>query len=911
MKSLKELFHFRSVVWLALAVTVCFSNSVLYPIDTNENNPSLFNKAEKQFIKNHPVITIALDDANPPLNFRDSRGVYSGISVDYMKMIARKSGLDIRFWGAPWNKALSKAMGHEVDGIMSASLKDDRLPYLNFTEPYFEIPLALITMRNFPKVEALRDFNGKRIAVVRETVRIPIIKKYSPYSEVVEVDSPLEGAKMILEGKADAFFDDLPVVQDVIDKGFLSSLKIALIYIYPEAGAVRVGLRKDYPLLLSVFNKSIAAITAEEHRSIKAKWLLHDEGISEQRELALTDDELAWLEEHPVIRVGVDPGWAPIEWRRANGEYSGIAIEYLRKMQFLLGIKFEYVPGSSWQELLSMRKTGGLDMYSAIAETPEKKTFLNFSKPYFSTPIVIFSKIDRQIYRDMKQLRGRKIAVVEGYYAEERLREESVGSHLLLVRSMQEGFNKLRNGEVDVYLEGLLPGTYFLTKTGDTTIRVTGESSLQYNIGFGYRKDWPKLHQIMDKAFNAINQDERELIQRQWLSFNSREGMDYRVALALGAGALLGLFFILRLGILIRQRTIELKQEEERRRQKEKDLQESEKRYRLLAENIRDVIWVMDLDGRFTFISPSVKELRGYTVEEAMKLSIKETLAPESFELAMSSLQEILSGNFSIAERNWELEQYCKGGGTVWTEVRANVLRDEDGKITSIMGVSRDISERRKAELALQSSLKEKETLLREIHHRVKNNLGIIYSLIHLQLTRTSDPSMGSLLKNLQNRIQSIALIHQKLYRNDNLSKINFCDYSRELLNMILSSYSDARKHVKVDLSVDKIDLDIETVMPCGLIINELISNSLKYAFPDERQGLIRFAFRCIGPTACVMEFTDNGIGLPKDFDWRKTSTMGMMIIHSLSEQLGAETEVDSENGVRWKFSFHRDGGSV
>ncbi len=338
---------------------------------------------------------------------------------------------------------------------------------------------------------------------------------------------------------------------------------------------------------------------------------------------------------------------------------------------------------------------------------------------------------------------------------------------------------------------------------------------------------------------------------------------------------------------------------------------EKAEKYRLLAENVRDVIWTSDLNLRFTYMSPSVKHLRGYTAEEVMTQSLDEVLTPSSLDVALKTLQEELTkvnqDQEGIARSlTLELEHTCKDGSTVWAEVKMTGLRDANGSITGILGVSRDITERKKAEDRIKASLEEKEVLLREIHHRVKNNIQIISSLLRLQSQYIKDKKYKEMLKESQNRIKSMALIHEKLYQSESLASINFKDYIETLVHTLFRAYRTSTDRIDLNLEVEDVSLDVDTAIPCGLIINELVSNALEHAFPGGREGEITIALH---PVNGVIELvvSDNGVGLPEDFDFQTTETLGLHLVRLLAEnQLEGEINVDQGRGISFRIRFKK-----
>ena len=191
--------------------------------------------------------------------------------------------------------------------------------------------------------------------------------------------------------------------------------------------------------------------------------------------------------------------------------------------------------------------------------------------------------------------------------------------------------------------------------------------------------------------------------------------------------------------------------------------------------------------------------------------------------------------------------------------------------------------QKQKANQALQKAVSEKETLLKEIHHRVKNNLQVISSLLNLQSKYVEDQSAIDAVKEGQNRVKSMALIHQKLYQEDNLTGITISDYIENLAESLYSSYGVDRDRIDLNLSVEKLNLDVDTTIPLGLIINELISNTLKYAFPEDRTGQLSISLK--QSESCLMLLVkDNGVGLPEDLNWKKSPSFGLKLVSALAE---------------------------
>jgi PAS domain S-box-containing protein len=231
-------------------------------------------------------------------------------------------------------------------------------------------------------------------------------------------------------------------------------------------------------------------------------------------------------------------------------------------------------------------------------------------------------------------------------------------------------------------------------------------------------------------------------------------------------------------------------------------------------------------------------------------------------------------------------------------------LRDETGNVTGFLGIGRDITEEKKAGEIVRASLAEKEVLLREIHHRVKNNLQIISSMLQLQSGYLRDEQDIHMFRESQHRIRTMALIHEKLYQSRDMGKIDFSEYLRSLVLMLFQSYSTGPSKVQPKLTIEPISLGIDTAIPVGLITNELITNSLKYAFTNGAAGVVEVACHPKADEGFELVVRDNGCGLPAGFDLTKPKSLGLRLVKLLTTQVGGKVEFHTGNGTEFRITF-------
>ena len=216
----------------------------------------------------------------------------------------------------------------------------------------------------------------------------------------------------------------------------------------------------------------------------------------------------------------------------------------------------------------------------------------------------------------------------------------------------------------------------------------------------------------------------------------------------------------------------------------------------------------------------------------------------------------------------------------------------------------REVEERLRTAEQLRTSLSEKTVLLKEIHHRVKNNLQIIYSLLSLQSDQVRDQQTLEMLRDSKHRVRSMALIHEKLYRSNDLQKIDFGEYITALTSDLMSSYAFSSMAVELKMHISDVHLSVDTAVPCGLMVNELVTNCLKYAFPDGRAGEINIELRRREDERVILLVSDNGIGFPKGLDFQNTESLGLQLVNTLTAQLSGTVMLDGNHGTVFTIEF-------
>ncbi len=345
------------------------------------------------------------------------------------------------------------------------------------------------------------------------------------------------------------------------------------------------------------------------------------------------------------------------------------------------------------------------------------------------------------------------------------------------------------------------------------------------------------------------------------------------------------------------------------RKKAEKALQDSEEKYHTLFESNPTYTILVSLEGSILDVNSAASEFAGISSQELIGKNFPELqIFPneEDIKFQRSKFLLALQGE-TIKPFQYQLIDYK--GNYSWVESQLVPIK-KDGEINSILVISKDITERKKAMDGLERMVDEKNILIKEIHHRVKNNMQIISSLLNLQSQhlKADEQFAVSILKESQNRVKSMAMIHENLYQSKDFTHIKFEDYITRLVYELFYSYSGDADKIRLVVDVDDVNLNMETAVPCGLIVSELFTNSVKYAFPEGREGEIRVSLKQEPGKDDAREFiltvSDDGVGFPPDLDYRNTETLGLELVNSLTCQIDGNISLDLTQGTKFTVKF-------
>lgn len=445
----------------------------------------------------------------------------------------------------------------------------------------------------------------------------------------------------------------------------------------------------------------------------------------------LTAAEREWLRNHPVIRVACDPDWAPIEYIDAGGRFRGIAQEYLQLVERMLGVRFTIARGLSWAQLVEKVKRKELDMFSAVAVAPERRSFLVFTRPFLRLPNVVFTRSDVHFIAHLDELADRKVAVVDGYISQMWMVRDHPRVPLVPVRTVDDGLMLLQQRRVQAFIGDILTASYAIDAKKISDIKVAGETPYHYELAMAARIDWPELAAILEKALASIPEWQRRLFYQKWVVVQYEYRLDTALILWILGGMLLvvAVVFVfwnrrLRREVRLRRRaendliqhrdhleelvgarTRELEtanrqmtQEIEERRRIAEALRQNEEKYRNLFHFSHDAIFIFDQQGTLLDVNNRALEKLGYSREEVMQRHIEDFVAADGLPLARRALQMVRQAGGI----HFEVDFRCRDGRIFNGEVAAGMFNI--GGVQAVQGIVRDISDRKRSEAAFRES---------------------------------------------------------------------------------------------------------------------------------------------------------------------------------------------------------------
>lgn len=602
-----------------------------------------------------------------------------------------------------------------------------------------------------------------------------------------------------------------------------------------------------------------------------------------------------------TITVVLDDNYPPYVFRDARGQLQGILKDTWALWEARTGVSVS-LQAMDWAAAQQFMQAGRAVVIDTLFRTEARERIYDFSAPYATLEVPLFFHTSIGGIVNAESLKGFTVGVKAADACADHLRAQGVDS-LKTYPSYSAVVAAAAASEVHVFCMDKPPAIYLLNQRG--IVDDFHHSTPLFNGQFhrAVRKGDTALLKLVEDGFGMITTAEYQAIEKKWygthIDANTHAVYFHYLAYALGAAALLTLLLgvwnlALRRRVLTKTAALTQSLNEQHAAQKERD--EALERLQKLTNRVPGFLYqyLLRPDGSacFPYASDAIQQFYGISPQTA-----KEDATPAFANGFLEELPGIIDSiNESATQLSpWQYEYRVKhaDGEVRWLYGNALPERLDDGSVLW-HGFITDITERRLADLALKTSLQEKVALLNEVHHRVKNNLQVITSLLRLEAGRSSQPDTKGVLQDMQGRIRSMALLHESLYRAGNFAAIDLAAYLKQLVTQAFRAQGHGA--VRLQLALDPLQVSLDQATPCGLLVNELVSNCLKHAFPEGRAGELHIGLQAL-PQApahlwrlCVR---DNGVGLPSDFAQRRTQSLGLQLASDLARQIGGTLSIE------------------
>lgn len=498
-----------------------------------EAEPALdLTEQEKAWLSAHKSVRVMVGTW-PPFHFVEG-DEHQGLALDYVRHILDKAGVDIEYVPIKWADALKGISNQEVvDVLPTIARSAEREKLVNITQDYLSFPRVIFASKDdADSINSLEDLYGKTVSVEENFIAQKLLERDHPQIKLLPVATTKDALEAVSFGQADAFVSNLAVGSYLIEKLGLVNLTVVGQTSYKN-DIQAIGVRKDWPELESIIDKALAAMTADEHRTLRQRWLANVSDPNQaKRKVPLTAQERVWLNSHPVIRVGNENDWPPFDFAE-DGEPLGLSIDIMNTITRKLGVKVEYTNGLTWAELLVLFRAGELDVLPAIYYSQERAASFAFTKPYAINPPVLAVHRKHPELKSLENMSGKKLGIVKGFLAADLVAKAYPEVQIVEIKSVEDGLFKVSTGEVDATFGSLgvishiletkvIPNVSISLSTG---LDIKGTTQLRMAV----MQENTILRDILQKCLDSISNEEMRELRSKWISFDEAESTPSQV----------------------------------------------------------------------------------------------------------------------------------------------------------------------------------------------------------------------------------------------------------------------------------------------------------------------------------------------------------------------------------------------
>lgn len=509
-----------------LKKTIVIIYFIFFNINMHANSYAL-TKEEVSYIKSKKVIKVANQLDWYPYDYVE-QGFAKGYSIDYIQLVARSVGLEVEFISDTWKNILTKLDSKELDIVQLAAKNSDREKKYIFSDKIFNMHYSIVTKAKDSYLKKIDDFKNKKFALVEGWSINSLIKKTYKDIDFLKFKSSQETLEAVAFGLADGTIEDFYTAQAFINDKMLSNLEISsqINNLDNNITDLFIMADKENAMLIEILNKAIKQTDKSEIIKLKAKWIQNINETKKKNNIALTLAEKRYLSNKKVISMCIDPNWMPLE-KNDNGKHIGMSSDYHKLLSKEIGIPIEMVETKTWLESMRFAKQRKCDIYSLAMSTPERKLYMDFTKPYLKIPLVLVTNNNEIFFPDVSKIEGKSIGIAKGYAYGEILRVKYPNLNLVTVENLQEGLELVEKNKLFGFIGTLATIGYNIQKNYIGQLKIAGKFEESWELGVGTRNDEKLLHSIFEKAIASIDESKHQEILNKWISVNYEKVINY------------------------------------------------------------------------------------------------------------------------------------------------------------------------------------------------------------------------------------------------------------------------------------------------------------------------------------------------------------------------------------------------
>jgi len=483
---------------------------------------------EKEYIQTHKVLKVGAGPDWAPFNFVDSDGIYKGICKDYLDLVGQKTGLKFHYIVDEFNHNLQKMKKDQLDLLHSVYKTKEREVFMDYSKPYFEV-LDYFFIRDDLHIKTLEDLNDKRVAIAKGFAQESILKEYFPKIKIIEVDTFADSIDAVIQHKADALFDTYASLNYALKKDNIANIIPFKSFRSPHDTHLYITTAKNNPLLLSIINKGINAISTNEKNRIYTKWFAH----SKKEKMLFSPNELKWIKKHPTLTFS-EVNWKPLSIVE-NKKFSGLVSDYLDIISKKSGIKFHFIPSKSWPEVLKKFQNHQIDFVPGVGGSAYESQLGLTSHSFASFPFVLVTKNSQSFINNLSELNHKTIAVPKYWTSYNFLKEHYPKIHIMPTKTIFEALDAVKNGKADAFLGHMAVSIYYVGIYYSKLLHIAGKIAYKFHHKILVHNEDRVFLSIINKIINTIPQEKHLQIKNSWIHVKVVEAKDYTLFYQIGA----------------------------------------------------------------------------------------------------------------------------------------------------------------------------------------------------------------------------------------------------------------------------------------------------------------------------------------------------------------------------------------